>query len=292
MRFDIAHLIRRSRNPRRSSITVRAIQPTDAMASDLYLSVYRPVIMAWKQAVGRIGEAYGRALPVNDAKIPATNIPENIPALLNDAIFDIDAILAAIEADLQRIVIAITPRLQEWSVRAEQWHRGQWRRALLTATRIDAQTLLTAGDVEDTVGAFVSRNVALVRSVSDEARQRISDIVLRGYQARIPLRQVAREMDDAVELGRQRALRISGDQNTKLSGALDRARQQQAGITQFAYHHGAPLHPRKWHAARNGKIYDWDTLHQVDGPDQIDPTDAPSVPPFCTCRTRAVIDLS
>jgi uncharacterized protein with gpF-like domain len=278
MKFDLAQMIRRTRNPRRTRITLRPILPTATMAGDLYAASYKPVITTWQAAIATIAARYAVALPVKDG--------------LHDSIFDLDAILAAIDGSLQHLVIAITPRLREWGVRAEQWHRGRWKGAVLAGTGIDPQTLLGASDVSETVQAFVSRNVQLIRSVSDETRSRVSDIVLRGYAARTPLPTVAKEMAEAVDLSRKRALRIASDQNSKLSAGLDRARQEQAGITQFAWHHSYKRHPRPWHQAREGKVYDWDTLHQVDGTDQIEPGDNAGQPPFCGCRTRAVIDLS
>jgi SPP1 gp7 family putative phage head morphogenesis protein len=157
---------------------------------------------------------------------------------------------------------------------------------------VDISTMLGGSDVHDTVGAFISRNVSLIRSVSDDTRTKISDIVLRNYQARAPLQQVSKEMADAVGLSRKRSLRIAVHQSANLYGRLDQARQQQAGITQFKYVHGHPAHPRSWHSARNGRVYNWDTFEEVGGSDVIAPGDRPSEPPGCTCRTQAWIDLS
>lgn len=281
MRFDLAAMARRKlsgRKLRKTKITLRAIEPTSTMAGDLYRAAYQPVIQQWQQAIVAIGARYEAALPVRDS--------------IHDAVFDLDSILAAIEGSLQSLVIAITPRLRTWSLRAEQWHRGKWRGAVLAGTGIDPQTMLGASDVSETVQAFVSRNVALIRSVSDDTRAKVSDIVLRGYAARVPLRTVAKEMAEAVDFSRKRALRISVDQNSKIAARLDQARQEQAGIAWFKYRHGAPMHPRKWHARRDGKVYDWATRQEVDGPDVIEAGDGPGEPPFCTCRTQAVIDLS
>jgi hypothetical protein len=283
MRFSLAQMTRRARNPRRSQIDLRPIQPTATMAGDLYAAVYKPVILAWQRGIEAIGARYEAALPVRDA----ANQVENIQYLYRDSIFDLDSILAAIEGELQRLVLSITPGLRDWAVRAEGWHRGKWRGAALTATGIDLRTLLGAEDVSETVGAFVSRNVALVRSVSDQTRDRISDIVLRNYQARTPLRTVAREMSEAVGLSRVRALRISADQNSKMSARLDQARQEQAGITSFKWRHSFKKHPRAAHVAHDGKVYRWDALPLLDGK-----ADRPGDAPFCGCRAQAVIDLN
>jgi hypothetical protein len=294
MKFDLVTLVRRQKNPRRSRITLRPIIPTDALAANLYAAAYKPVVVAWRQAVERIGAAYERALPeqVKDSAISETFDTDGRTKQITDAIFDLDSILATIDQQLQQLVIAITPRLRHFAVAAETWHRGKFRGAVLAGTGIDPLTLLGPEDTGDTVSAFVSRNVQLVRSVSDEARGRISDIVLRGYAARTPLRTVAKEMDDAVELGRKRALRISSDQNSTLAARLDQARQEAAGITQFEWRSSHKLHARPWHAARDGKRYSWETRHEIDGPDEIPPGDGCGEPPWCGCRARAVIDLS
>lgn len=266
-------MIRRTRNPRRSAITLRPIQPTAAQAGDLYRATYRPIIQAWQSAIEAIAARYERALPVTDA--------------IHDSIFDLESILSAIEGELQRLVLSITPGLREFALRMEGWERGKWRGAVLTATAIDLQTILSPADVTDTVDAFVTRNVGLVRSVSDETRARVGDIVLRGYQARTPIRQVSKEMAEAVGMSRKRALRVAADQSSKLAARLDQARQEQAGLTSFKWRWSHKRHGRQIHMAHDGKIYRWDDLPKVDGKD-----DSPGLLPFCGCRAAAVIDLS
>lgn len=298
VRYDIAAMARRKDNlhkRKRGKVILRPIIPTAVMAGDLFAAAYRPVIQAWQAAIATIGARYDAALPVRDSVL--TNLQTKPPTaaangMLHDAVFDLDSILAAIEGQLDQLVLSITPRLRTWAVMAEKWHRGRWSGAVLAGTGIDPSTMLGASDVNDTVQAFVSRNVQLIRSVSDEARSRVSDIVLRGYASRTPLATVAKEMSEAVDLGRKRALRIASDQNSKLAAGLDRARQGQAGISEFAWHHSFKKHPRPWHQARDGKVYDWSTLHEVDGSDQIEANDTPGSAPYCGCRSRAVIDLS
>jgi hypothetical protein len=272
VKFDLTAMTRRARNPRRSQIELRPIQPTATMAGDLYAAAYKPIILAWQRGIEAIGARYEAALPVRDA--------------IHDSIFDLDSILAAIEGELQRLVLSIRPSLRDWAVRAEGWHRGKWRGAVMTATSIDLGTLLGGGDVSETVESFLSRNVGLIRSVSDETRARVSDIVLRGYQARSPLRQVAKEMSEAVDLSRKRALRISADQNSKMAARLDQARQEQAGITSFKWRHSIKRHPRALHVAHDEKVFRWDALPLLDGK-----PDRPGDAPFCGCRAQALIDL-
>ena len=250
------------------------------MASDLYAAGYKRIIQAWQVAAERIAAAYERNVPVRDG------VYRNSDGPINDSIFDLESILSSIGDELSRLVLSITPALREWAVRTEQWHRGKFKGAILTATGIDAGMFLGPEDTSETVAAFVARNVGLVRSVSDDTRAKVSDIVLRNYQQRAPARDVAKEINEAVGLGRQRALRIASDQNKKLSARLDQARQEEAGITKFKWRHSHKLHPRAIHVAHDGKVYAWSDPPQLDGKD-----DTPGLLPFCGCRAQAVIDL-
>jgi SPP1 gp7 family putative phage head morphogenesis protein len=290
VKFDLAAMTKRATNRRRAKITLRPIEPTASMAGDLYRAAYSPVIAAWQAATAVIAARYEAALPV--VRDHRTIQLSGEIGKFTDSIFDLDSILAAIDASLQQLVIAITPRLRAWAAQAETWHRGRWSSAVLAGTGIDPQVMLGGSDVSETVSAFVSRNVQLIRSVSDDTRAKVADIVLRGYSTRTPLRTVAKEMADAVDMSRKRALRISVDQNSTLAARLDQARQQQAGITQFEWRSSHKLHARPWHAARDGKVYDWETREEVDGPDIIPPGDGCGEPPYCGCRARARIDLS
>jgi hypothetical protein len=273
VRFDLATLIKRARKTRRSQIVLRPIAPTAVQAGSLYAAAYRPVIEAWRVGVARIMAEYERSLPVRDA-------------LTTDSIFDLDSILAAIGDELARLVVTLTPALRDFAVRQEAWHASKFRGAVLTATSIDVGTLLGPEDTSETVQAFLANNTQLIRSVSDQTRTRVAEAVLTGYQNRTPAREVARSLDDAVELGRKRALRIAADQNTKLAARLDQARQEAAGIVKFRWRHSGKIHPRKEHVKHNGIVYSWDNLPLLNGE-----PDRPGQAPFCGCRAAAVIDL-
>jgi hypothetical protein len=100
---------------------------------------------------------------------------------------------------------------------------------------VDLNTILTAGDVEDTLGASLNWNVSLVRDVSDEIRRRISNAVFAGFQRRAPAREIAKEITEATGMARARARRIAADQTVKLGARLNQARQEQAGLTSFKW---------------------------------------------------------
>jgi SPP1 gp7 family putative phage head morphogenesis protein len=255
-----------ARITRRSKpIALANIAPTQAQASDLY-ALYAKVLTAWAEGLPGVVAEYERTIAGM-----TTDSPETTAGAIDQ-----------IAAEIQRLVILLTPDLRHWALQVERVHRGKWVRSVLSATDIDLNTILTAGDVEDTVAASVNWNVALVRDVSDELRRRIANSVFAGFQRRAPATEIAKEIREATGMARARAVRIAGDQSVKLGARLNQARQEQAGITSFKWRHSAKRHPRSWHLQRDGKVYPW----RGSG---IPADDMPGVPPFCGCTAQGVV---
>lgn len=264
---------------KRRDITLRAIEPTQAMATDL-AAILKPAATIWTENIERILAGYDP---------PSLSAAD---AMTLDTVSDVQAAIdATANQFLTRLVTVITPALRAWSVRAERIHRTKWAAAVKAGTGIDLSTILTASAVEETVEAFIARNVALAKNISEQAQGRISDAVFRGYNARTPVREVAKEIRQATGMGRDRAIRIASDQNSKISASLDRERQAEAGITQIKWRHSGKLHPRSWHVARNGKVYDLRSGKPADGGEAIPADDRAGMAPYCGCREQAYIAL-
>lgn len=261
----------------RRNITLRPTEPTQANATSL-AAIYAPAWRIWSENIDRIMAGY--------------DPPPLADGLTRDSIDDIQSAIDAV-ADFfrTRLVTVITPALRDWSISVERWHRSKWVATVNAGTGIDLSTILTAQEVQEPLSAWLARNVALVRNVSEQAHGRIADAVFRGYQQRLPAREVAKEIREAVGLGRDRALRIASDQNTKLSAALDRERQAEAGIEWFRWRHSGKRHPREWHRERDQKVYDLRTGKARDDDETIPADDRGGVPPFCGCREQAYIPL-
>lgn len=273
VRFSLAALTRRIRNPRRKAIPLREIAPPAVMAGDLYRACYAPIVAAVTARIDRILAAYARALSTM-----THDSPEGMTAELDD-----------MGAELDRLVLILTPRLRDWAVRTERWQRGKWRGAVLSATGVDLQTMIGAEEVRQSLEASIAWNTSLIKDVGDQARQRIASAVFAGLNQRRPAVDVARDIREAVAMTRRRSIGIAADQLSKLTSSLDEERMSQAGIEQFIYRHSGKLHPRSWHRARNGKTYELASGKQVGGGDVIEPADGPGQPPWCGCRRQAVV---
>ena len=277
MPFSLPTLARRA--GKRRDITLRPIVPTQAQANDL-AAIYAPAWRLWADSIDRILAGYDpQPLPTADALTLDT--ADQVQAAINSVANEFLTILTA----------RITPTLQRWIVRAESVHRDKWQAAIKAGVGVDLNMMLTAQPVAETLDAWIARNTALVKNISDQAQSRISDAVFRGYQNRTPVRDVAKEIRDATGMGRDRALRVASDQSSKISSALDKERQAEAGLSEYKYRHGGKLHARPWHKKRDGHIYTLRTDKEIDGSDHIEQGDGPGEPPFCSCRRQAYIRL-
>lgn len=265
MKYSLARMTRRVKNPRRSTITLRPIAAPGTLATDLYQAAYSPVVKAWEAAIDPIMAEYERSLA----------------ALTSDSAADIGSVIERHEGDLFRLILTLRLRLEQWALRVEKWHRTKWRGAVLSATGVDVNTMIGAGDMRETLGAAVERNVGLVRSVSEQARTRIGDAVFRGLSQRKPAREVAAEIREAVAMSRRRALNIASDQNSKLAAQLNTERAREAGLEFYEWLSSHKIHYRPEHRARDGKRYEYG---EPSG-------DEPGMAINCGCVARACLTL-
>jgi SPP1 gp7 family putative phage head morphogenesis protein len=266
MRYDLAQMVKRTTNTRRKSITFRPIVAPSTMATNLYQSSYRPIIEAWSALIPTIMAEYERTLS----------------AMTTDSPADIGALFNRHEGDLLRLVLTLKLRLAEWGFRVERFQRNRWVANVKAGTGVDISMMIGAGDVRTTLGASIEANVGLVKSVSEQTRQRISNEVFQGLRQRRPARETAKALSEAVGMSRKRALRIASDQNTKITSALNEERAMQAGIEGYAWVASGKVHYREEHRARDGKIYRYDEP-PADG--------SPGTAINCGCTSRARLSL-
>ena len=279
MRFDLAALARRQRNIRRRSVILRDIAPPATMATNLFRACYLPVITAWSNALPRINAAYERSLSELTTDSPA------------DVRAEIDGAAQAIN----RLVLILTPEVRDWALRTEAFVRSRWRGAILSAVGVDLQTIMGPEDARETLETVIERNVALISDVSAQAKGRISDAVFRGLSERKPARELAKEIEGYVEMGRDRSTRIASHQLSALSSDLARERRRDAGLEVFAWHHSRKKDPRTEHQWRDGNLYTENPAlvgKKVDGKEvraAPQASDRAGIPPYCGCRERGVL---
>lgn len=272
MRYDLRAIMLRTRRPRRKEIVFREIKPTAVLAGDLYAAAGKPIIDIWTAAIPRIVAEYERTLG----------------EMTQDAPADVSAVISAVESDVARLLLTIRLRLDRWATRVEGYQRGKWRSAVLSATTVDIDQLIGPNDARMTVAASIERNVGLVKSVSDQARDRISEEVFQGLRERRPAREVAARIREKVDMGKRRALGIAADQNVKITAQLNDERRRDAGISTWIWRSSHKVHFRPEHARRDGKRYDDDATSGEHKP----PEDRPGEPIHCGCTSQACLTLT
>lgn len=268
MNFDLEAMAAKKRKSRRP-ITLSPIITTKAQADDL-AAIYRRALSPWEDAAKILSGLYGRELAqLSDAGVK----------LITDSPADLSSTTDAVAAAINRLVLELTPSLRRWALRTEEWHRGKWVRAVLAGVEVDLELIIGPNDVREPIEAWLVRNTSLIRDINEQARGRIADAVLRGYQQRSPVSEVAKEIREAAGMARKRARRVAADQTVKLASALDRERQRQAGLDTWKWRHSGKLHPRLAHVERDGKLYT----------DKTAPEDEPGDLPFCGCVRQGVL---
>ena len=268
---------------KRRPVIIRDIKPPAMLATDLYQAGYADMLSAWEQAVDPIMAAYRLTL----AQI-ATDATHDSPA-------DIEGEIAAAERGMASLFLLLTPRLRDLALRVERWHRARWVAAVLAASSVNIGTMIGPESMRVTLDTAIARNVGLIRSISDEARTRISAAVFDGLRNRTPADEVAKQVRAATGMARARARRVASDQLAKLTSALADERRREVGIVDWMWRHSGKLHPREEHKARDGNIYS-------DSPTRVGqsvmgkriaapPQDRPGQLPFCGCRSQSVLDI-
>ena len=276
MKLNLPRLIAATGTKRRRFV-IRNREPLKRDRDHL-LSIYLRVVRHWEGAIPRIVEVYERNARAD--------------GLLADTAEDV--VTEAIDSEaswFERVFFDLRILVADWAGYVEAYQRSRWTKAIFSATGVELDTLLEAGDVSMTVRERIAANLELVRDVNLDQRKRMAQAVYNGYSQRLSAREIAKELQAVTGFGRKRALLIASDQHQKLVSALDMERMKQAGTTQGKYRHSGKLHPRTWHKARNGKVYDLETRKQVDGDDIIAKDDMPSIPVRCGCLWDSIFDL-
>lgn len=228
--------------------------------------IYLRVIRLWRQC--------GAELLLSYSPSPLTlDTPDETEAIM--------ANYTAIEAS---VILAASRDIEEWIERVVRWHNVRWASNVQSAAGVSVAELIQNEAIRDDLKFALHQNTALIKNVSEQARERIAGIVWRGWMERTPPSTVAREINKALGMGRRRSLLIASDQATKLTATLTRDRSIEAGIDEFEWVHSKKLHPRLEHVARNGKVYKWT--------DKLIAGDLPGMAVYCGCVGRPVLDLN
>lgn len=147
------------------------------------------------------------------------------------------------------------PKLARWFTRSTTNRCDASLKKILRDAGISVRFQLTA-PVRDILDATVTENVSLIKSIPAKFHLEIEGIVMRSVVEGRDLSDLTRELQHRYKLTRSRAELIALDQNNKVTSAIRRAREIDAGIEEGIWLHShAGREPRPTHLANHGKRF-------------------------------------
>lgn len=266
MKYDLASLIRQT-GTRRTVFRFRRLVVPSGLEQQLR-GIYLQVVDFWEQKV-------------EDVILPAY---EAFDQMRRDD--DTDPLTASLSVTANEGQYLVEGPLRQsvafWEERLEEWHRTGWISTVQSVADVDVGPFVSRADTINVLNASLENNVNLIRSISDDQRRRTEEAVWFAVQQHTPRRELAKELQSSLAIGKRRAINIARDQTTKLGSVLDQVRQQEAGLSLYIWIHSGKVHFRPEHKARNKKKYSWDKP----------PWDGhPGHAINCGCHAQAYLDL-
>jgi SPP1 gp7 family putative phage head morphogenesis protein len=105
--------------------------------------------------------------------------------------------------------------------------------------------------------AFVESNVALIKSIPEQAFSQVETLVQQAVRGGARHEQLAKDIEGRFEVAESRAALIARDQTLKFYGELNKARQQALGVDAYIWRSTPDNRTRPEHEERDGKRYLW-----------------------------------
>ena len=143
--------------------------------------------------------------------------------------------------------------------------------------------------LRDVLTATVAENVALIRRIPETYLDKVQGSVMRSIQTGNGLADLKPELDKYGVQTRNWAKNVALDQTRKAYNGINAQRMQALGVQEFEWvHSGGSNHPREYHKnTLNGKIFRFDDLPHLDGPNQGE-RGIPGQAPYCRCTMRPI----
>jgi SPP1 gp7 family putative phage head morphogenesis protein len=130
--------------------------------------------------------------------------------------------------------------------------------------------------------AFTIENVALIKDLPTKTLAEIEGIVNRGVTRGALHGDLAKEIQERLEIGVNRAKLIARDQVGKFYGNVTKVRQEAMGVTEFIWRSVGDERVRDEHVSLNGRKFKWKEGAGGEG--------IPGEPVGCRCYADPVLD--
>ena len=157
------------------------------------------------------------------------------------------------------------------------YQRGQLDRQVKAA--LGADIFIGDRKLPAIIEGFAAENVSLIKDLPAKVLADIEKTVTRGVANATPHTELAKEIDERLAIGEDRAKLIARDQVGKLYGQINAERQQELGVDKFIWRTAQDERVRSEHQARDGNEYSYS--NPPDG-------ELPGEPVNCRCYAEPV----
>lgn len=144
--------------------------------------------------------------------------------------------------------------------------------------------------LRDVLKATINENVSLIKQkLVTSYFDRVEGAVYRSIASGNGLADLQPELDKYGVQTKNWARNVALDQTRKAYNNINATRMQALGVKEFEWvHSGGSNHPREYHRdVLNGKIFSFDDLPHLDGPNQGE-NGIPGQAPYCRCVLRPI----
>lgn len=246
---DFRHRLRVSRQilPARR---MRSRLPRKTPPRAVALRYYRAILPILDRARAAAERALARVMPQLEARAAELRRDASGP--------DLNALMDAVGEEFFR---GLQP--SEIAALAEQFARAtsgyeKEQAAAQVRTAFGVDVITREPDIAARSSAFVSENVALIKSIPSKFFDDVEKEVARAVSSGATPKQLAGVIADRFKVADDRAMLIARDQIGKYYGAVAEARQVAMGVTHYVWRTSNDERVREEHAAREGQTFAWD----------------------------------
>lgn len=165
----------------------------------------------------------------------------------------------------------------------------EWKKAIKATLGVDIREDYYLGDFyADGLIQWIDGNVDLIKTIPEETLDKMRDIVNEGYNKGKTTTRMTRDIQAVYGVSKRRARFIARDQVAKLNGQIQKAQQEDAGITEYIWSSSGDERVRDSHRHLNGNKYQW-----ADPPENSDGRKChPGQDYGCRCVGRPVFNQS
>lgn len=174
----------------------------------------------------------------------------------------------------------VTSRIAQFAERVARFNKQQFHSVMRSAYGVNV--LQSEPWLNDSLRAWESENIKLIRSIPQQSLERLHGKVLNAVRAGRPMRELRDLIRREYGVTNSRAELIARDQIGKLNGELTEERQTGIGVKRYKWRGSLDERERDEHVAREGMEFSWD---------KPPPDGHPGEPIQCRCSAEPILPL-